>query len=142
MIQNSILVNRPIDAVFDYAAQFERHPEWQPDLKSSRLDAPAAMGVTGTDTRQMGSRTRTYAWEVTELDRPNRIGFKTLSGPVRPVGSMSFHTEGDATRVDFQMAMNPRGLMKLLSPMISRQVQTANNDHMSKFKELLESGAV
>lgn len=26
MIQNSILVDRPIDAVFDYAAQFERHP--------------------------------------------------------------------------------------------------------------------
>jgi hypothetical protein len=54
---------------------------------------------------------------------------------------MSFHTEGDATRVDFQMAMNPRGAMKLLGPLINRPVQKANDGHMTKFKHLVEGGA-
>jgi uncharacterized membrane protein len=141
MITNSILINRPIDAVFEYAAQFDRHPEWQQDLKTSTLHGPSGLDARGTDSRQMGRRVQTYDWRVSEFDPPRRIGFEALTGPVRPAGTMSFTTDGDATRVDFAMAMNPRGFMKLLAPMIERKVQQANTGHLAKFKEILESGA-
>jgi uncharacterized membrane protein len=141
MIANSIVINRPIDAVFDYAAQFERHPEWQEDLKSSKIRGPAAVGTEGTDSRQMGRRINTYDWRVTELDPPRRIGFETLTGPMRPAGTMSFTAQGDATKVDFAMDMNPRGFMKLLAPMIERQVQRANVTHLATFKKILEESS-
>jgi uncharacterized membrane protein len=140
MIKNSVVIDRPIEAVFDYVAQFERHVEWQDDLKSSKLNGPPAVGVTGSDTRQMGRRTMSYDWEVTTLDRPNKIAFGTLTGPVRPVGSMSFSVDNDSTRVDFQMEMNPRGLMKLLGSKIDRDVQKTNVEHLAKLKQLMESG--
>lgn len=84
---------------------------------------------------------QTYDWRVSEFDPPRRIGFETLTGPMRPAGTIAFTAEGDATRVDFAMAMNPRGFMKLLAPMIERKVQQANTEHLAKFKEILESGA-
>jgi uncharacterized membrane protein len=140
MITNSTVVNRPIEAVFDYAAQFERHPEWQDDLVAATIEGPPAVGVKGSETRQMGKRTQTYEWRVSEFDRPNRIGFETISGPVRPAGTIALTSQGDATRVDFQMEVNARGPMKLLTPLISRQIQRSVDAHQAKFKQLLESG--
>jgi uncharacterized membrane protein len=138
MIRNTIVVKRPIDEVFGYAAQFDRHPEWQEDLKAATIDGPAALGVTGTETRKMGPRVHTYQWRVSAYEPPHHLGFETLSGPMRPAGTMDFVSDGDGTRIDFQMELNPRGVMKLLSPMIERNVQKVNTQHLEKFKEILE----
>jgi uncharacterized protein YndB with AHSA1/START domain len=140
MIKNTCVVSRPVEEVFDYLAQFDRHPEWQHDLKTATIDGPAAVGVKGTETRQMGPRVHTYEWRVSAFERPSKLGFETLTGPMRPAGSIALSPDGDGTRIDFQMDLNPRGLMKLMSPMISRQVQRTNDEHMAKLKELLESG--
>ncbi|HVU60597.1 MAG TPA: SRPBCC family protein [Mycobacteriales bacterium] len=140
MIRNSIVVNKPIDVVFRYAAQFDRHPEWQDDLKAATMEGPAAVGVKGRETRQMGRRTSSYDWQVSAFEPPHKLGFETLTGPMRPVGTMTFTSEGDATRVDFEMDMGPRGLLKLMAPMIAKQVQKSNDEHMAKFKANLESG--
>ena len=86
----------------------------------------------------MGSRTQSYQWRVSAYERPRVVGFETLSGPMRPVGTMRFAAEGTGTRVNFQMEMNPRGLLKLMNPFIERQVQKANTLHFAKFKDLLE----
>src|SRR5579872_806319 len=138
MIRNTTVVERPVEWVFDYAAQFDRHPEWQDDLKAATFDGPAAVGVTGTETRQMGPRVHTYQWRVSAYDRPRLLGFETMSGPMRPAGTMRFSAEGTGTRVDFEMALNPRGLVKLMSRIIERQVQKTNTEHLAKFKETLE----
>ena len=142
MIKNSITVDRPIDAVFDYAAQFEKHPEWQPDLKGATFTGPAAVGAVGTETRKMGPQTHTYDWRVSEYSRPERLSFETLSGPMRPSGTMIFTSEStDRTRVDFDMTMNPQGFMKVMAPFIERHVQKMNQQHLQRFKQRLETPA-
>jgi uncharacterized membrane protein len=138
MIRNTVVVERPVEEVFDYAAQFDRHPEWQDDLKGATFAGPAAVGATGTETRQMGPRVQTYQWRVNAYDRPRVLGFETLSGPMRPSGSMAFSSEGTGTRVEFEMALNPQGMMKILGPMIERRVQKTNTAHLEKFKQILE----
>lgn len=138
MIRNTIVVERAVEDVFDYAAQFDRHPEWQDDLKAATFDGPAAVGASGTETRQMGPRVHTYRWRVSEYERPRVLGFETQSGPMRPAGKMLFMAEGTATRVDFEMVLNPRGLMRLMGPIIERRVQKTNIGHFAKFKEILE----
>jgi hypothetical protein len=82
----------------------------------------------------------TYEWRLSEFDPPNRIGFETLTGPMRPAGFTSFTAEGEATRLDFQMELNPRGFMKLMAPVITRQVQRGVTADHQKLKQLLESG--
>ena len=68
----------------------------------------------------MGRRVHTYEWRVSECEPPHRLGFETLSGPMRPAGTMVFRSEGQATQVDFEMMLNPSGWMKLLAPVIER----------------------
>jgi uncharacterized membrane protein len=138
VITSSVVVNRPIEDVFEYAAQFDRHPEWQADLKSATFAGPAAVGATGTETRQMGPRAQSYDWRVSAYERPALLGFETLTGPMRPAGSMRFSAAAGGTCVEFEMALNPRGVMKLMRPVIERQVQRATDEHLQRFKEILE----
>jgi uncharacterized membrane protein len=138
VIRNSIVVRRPVDSVFAYAAQFDRHPEWQPDLKGAEFDGPAAVGKTGVETRQVGRRTHSYQWRVSAYDSPHTLGFETLSGPMRPAGTMRFSPDGESTRVTFEMFLNPRGFMRLVAPIIERQVRRGDIDHLERFKGILE----
>ncbi len=81
----------------------------------------------------------TYEWRVSECEPPHRLGFEATSGTMRPAGTIVFRPEGEATRVDFEMALNPRGWMKLLAPIIERQVQKRNTEHLALFKQRLEA---
>ena len=138
MIRHTVSVARPIEDVFDYAAQFDRHPEWQDDLKSVTADGPPGVGSTGSQTRQVGPRVHTTQWRMSAYDRPSILGWEILSGPMRPVGTMRFSAEGVTTRLDFEMELNPRGLMKLMGPIIDRQSQKVVAEHFAKFKDILE----
>jgi len=138
MIRNTVTVESPIEEVFDYAAQFDRHPEWQDQLKSVTVDGPPAVGATGSQKRQMGPRVHTTQWRMSAYERPTILGWEILSGPMRPVGTMRFSAEGTSTRVDFEMEMNPRGWMKLMGPIIERQGQKVVAEQFAKFKDNLE----
>jgi uncharacterized membrane protein len=141
MIVNSITIRRAVADVFDYASHFERHPEWQEDLKTAEFTGPPSVGATGTETRRIGPRTHTYEWRISEFERPRRLAFETLSGLIRPVGRMTFTPVDDGTRLDFEMELRPLGPTKLVAPLIARQVRRSNDAHLAKFKELLEGGA-
>jgi len=138
MIRNTVTVERSIEEVFDYAAQFDRHPEWQDNLKGVTADGPPAVGATGTATRQIGPRVQTSQWRMSAYERPRILAWEILSGPMRPAGTMRFSAEGTSTRVDFEMELNPRGLIKLMRPLIERQGQKINAEHLAKFKDILE----
>jgi hypothetical protein len=75
---------------------------------------------------------------MSAYDRPSVLGWEVLSGPMRPAGTMRFSADGASTRVDFEMEMNPRGLMKLMGPIIDRQSQKAVAEQFAKFKDILE----
>jgi uncharacterized membrane protein len=138
MIRNTVTVGKPVEEVFDYAAQFDRHLEWQDNLTSVVSDGPPAVGSTGTATRRIGPRVQTSQWRMSAYERPQIVGWEILSGPMRPAGTMWFSAEGTSTRVDFEMALNPRGLMKLMGPLIERQGQKMSAEHLARFKDILE----
>jgi uncharacterized membrane protein len=75
---------------------------------------------------------------MSAYERPSILGWEALTGPIRPAGSMRFSPEGTSTRVDFEMAMNPRGLMKLMGPLLDRQSQKVVAEQFAKFKDILE----
>lgn len=118
---NSIVIDRPCGEVFDFLADSENDRQWRPgvlDIKRMSGDGIGAVykqGVKGPFGRRIDAD-----FERSELEAPSLIGFRALSGPVRPAGRYELVDEGGRTRVTFSLEAEPRGLSKLISPLIAR----------------------
>jgi hypothetical protein len=51
------------------------------------------------------------------------ITFQVIAGPARPTGTYIFASNGNTARVTFSLQYEPRGLTRLMAPMITRTMQ-------------------
>jgi hypothetical protein len=59
------------------------------------------------------------------VDPPRRIEFLVTAGPARPRGTFELtENPGQTTTVRFALDLKPAGLMKLMTPMITRQMRS------------------
>ena len=138
--EHSVTVSRPAQAVFDYLADGVHNSEWRAGvLEISRTSEASGEGATY---RQVlagpGGRRIDGDYRITEFDPPRRLAFQVTAGPARPSGVFELsETDGSSTRVRFALDVNPSGLMKLMTPMISRQMQQ-EVVQLDKLKSILE----
>lgn len=125
--EHTVTVNRSQKDVFDYLAEGTHNREWRAGvLEIERTSAADGLGATY---RQVlsgpGGRRIDGDYKVTVFDPPQRLEFQVTAGPARPAGvfELSGDDGGQPTRVRFSLDLNPSGLMRLMTPMIARQMQ-------------------
>jgi uncharacterized protein YndB with AHSA1/START domain len=124
--EHTVTVNRPAREVFDYLADGRHNREWRAGvLEIERTSAADGKGATY---RQVlagpGGRRIDGDYRVTVFDPPRRLEFQVTAGPARPTGVFELTENPDrSTQVRFALALKPSGLMKLMTPMITRQVR-------------------
>jgi len=122
----TVTVARPQKDVFDYLAEGSHNREWRAGvLEISRTSAADGQGATY---RQVlagpGGRRIDGDYQVTVFEPPRRLEFQVTAGPARPTGVFELSEDADqSTRVRFSLDLNPSGLMRLMTPMISRQMR-------------------
>src|SRR5262245_13037130 len=94
-------------------------------LEISRTSAADGQGATyrqvlvGPGGRRIGGD-----YQVTVFDPLRRLEFQVTAGPARPTGVFELSEVADKSiQVRFSLDLNPAGLMKLMTPMISKQSQ-------------------
>jgi uncharacterized protein YndB with AHSA1/START domain len=144
-IVSSIEIARPPAAVFAYATDPARFPEWQADVVGVRVEGggPAGVGARFTTTRRVGGAERTMTQEVTEHAAPRRWAAAGVDGPVRPSASIRVEPLGDGTRsrVTFALDFEGHGIGRPLVPMVRRQAERQAPVSYRRLKERLEAGA-
>jgi len=124
--EHTVTVNRPQKDVFDYLAEGTHNREWRSGvLEIERTSAAEGQGATY---RQVlsgpGGRRIDGDYQVTVFEPPRRLEFQVTAGPARPTGVFELSEDADqSTRVRFSLDLNPSGLMRLMTPMISRQMR-------------------
>jgi uncharacterized protein YndB with AHSA1/START domain len=117
IVTRTQIINAPADKVFDAIVDGGSFAAWNPTIRASRrLDSGEARNGTRFewDLRGFGK----VIQELQEFSRPERVRIvphiKALQGGHR------FHltAQGDATRVDHQLEMRPKGAFRLLAPMM------------------------
>ena len=140
-ITGTIVVARKPDDVFAYLDDFNQHPAWQSDVKSTKVltDGPTRVGTEVEELRQMGRRSMTTRWRVTSHEPPRRSTFETYeSSMMKPSGVISVAPEGEGSRVTFELEPNPMGFTKLLMPIIAGQIRKSITANLAKLKGNLE----
>jgi hypothetical protein len=111
--EHTVTVNRPAGAIFDYLADGTHNAEWRSGVLEIERTSPG--NGQGATYRQVlsgpGGRQIDGDYQVT-------------AGPARPSGMFELtETTPGTTTVRFTLDLRPSGLMKLLTPMIARQVR-------------------
>ena len=124
--EHTVIVARPQQDVFDYLAEGTRNREWRAGvLETSRTSAADGEGATY---RQVlagpGGQKFDADYRITAFEPPRRLEFRVTAGPVRPAGVFELSEDGDqSTRVRFSLDLNPSRLMKLMTPVLARELQ-------------------
>jgi uncharacterized membrane protein len=139
--EETVTINRPAGEVFAFIADGANNTRWRPSLLHVEQSTPGPIGV-GTVFKQEengpGGRPIATDYEITAYEPSSRLSFRVVAGPARPEGRYTFEDLDGSTRVRFELVWEPKGLSKLLSPMVGRQMprEVAN---LHKVKTILES---
>jgi len=140
-IQVSTIIQRPLADVFKFAANFENLPQWETDFKTvERLSTGAS--TTGSQFRAVLKMPGSSATSTITLTGwvPNQlVAFEGEPvGPMKPVGSFVFEAVPGGTKVTARPTPEPRGLFKLMAPMMAGYIEKLNQVHLANLKRLLE----
>ena len=122
----NITINRLVNVVFDFVLDGTKNPLWRTAVmdiqpvpgKPSGVGAVYKQGLKGPGGRRIDGD-----YEITECTPNAAIAFQVISGPARPNGTYRFESVGNATRVTFVLDFKPKGLAKLMDPIITRTMR-------------------
>ena len=114
-------IDRPLEEVFGYVADFSNLADWDPGISSSRAigdDAPA-VGTKYEVVASFGSREIPMQYEITELEPNRRVVLIGTGKPLDAVDTIVFESRNGGTWVDYTADFAFKGLIRFLAPLMS-----------------------
>ena len=141
-IDGEIVIDRPVDVVFDYVADQSNEPQYNPQMvRAEKITA----GPVGAGTRfrsAVASRGRTVEMliEITGYDRPHRLASATTMQQADISYTLTFEPAGSGTRMRWSGQVRPKGAFKLLGPLIAWMGRHQEQRIWTSLKQHLEAG--
>jgi carbon monoxide dehydrogenase subunit G len=142
-IKKTIIINRSLQEVFDFASNPANAPKWQSGIKSKRWISEEPPGIGSKQqvvARWLGRDIETIN-EYTIWDPPNAYRFQTSNGPMRLEEGLRFEPGAEGTRVNFALQIEARGIFKLAEGLIKNQAEKTSPTYLQALKRLLEAEA-
>jgi hypothetical protein len=122
LVQGDIVIERSIDEVFDFVADERNEPKYNPQMTRAEMvtEGPIGVGTKFHSVMTGVGRGAVMTIEVTEFDRPRRLGSATHLPSMDINGTLLFEAQGQSTRMKWLWNIEPRGFYKLLGPIVRR----------------------
>ncbi len=142
-VENSVVINRPVDEVFEFVSNIENLPQWAgPVLEAKQTsDGPVGVGATQTQVAQFLGRKIETSHEVTEYEPNKKLSTKTTSGPLPMEVSYILEPAAGGTKVTLGGDIDAGGFFKLAEPIVGRMLNRQTASDAANLKELLEAQA-
>ncbi len=141
-VEGDLVIERPVEDVFDFVADERNEPRYNPRmLRAEKLSAgPIGAGTRFRAEMKMKGRRRLVEMttEFTGYERPHRLASATHFTSMEIHGSLTFEPVPEGTRMRWQWNLEPRGLLKLVGPLIVRMGRRQEQAVWSGLKRLLE----
>ncbi len=139
-LEGEVLINRPVDVVFDFVADARNEPRYNRNaVRAEKVSMGAVQRGTRfhTETRGMGRRSD-WIIERTEYERPRKLSSSVHTTAVDITGCHTFEGVDGRTRMRWSWDVKPRGVFRLLGPLIGRMGQRMEERNGEKLKNFLE----
>jgi len=141
LVQGDILINRPIAEVFDFVADERNEPKYNPLMTSAEMvtQGPIRVGSKFDCVMTGVGRGAVMTIELTEFDRPRRLGSATHLSSMDIDGSLLFEAQGQGTKMTWIWNLEPRGFYKLLGPIVRRFGERQELANWTGLKKVMEA---
>ena len=120
-IEGEILIDRPVDVVFDYVADQTNEPQYNPQMVRAEKITPGPVGKGTRFRSAVASRGHTAEMliECTGYDRPRLLQSTTAMAQADISYTLTFEPAGAGTRMRWSGQVRPKGAFRLLGPVIT-----------------------
>lgn len=120
----------PIDAAFDYIADFANSHAWDPGTVSSRrIDTgPVQAGARYLLDVRMGDRIARMEYRIRDFDRPTRVVLVGSGSNVDAVDDIRFERTDNGTRIDYTADIALGGLLRFVQPFLGGSFEKIGRD--------------
>lgn len=120
-VDGQIMIHRPVDEVFDFVADERNEPRYNPQMRYAEQTSAGPIGVGTTFRAVSMSRGRPVMMTIafTEYQRPLRLSSATHLSTMDIQGTLTFGPVPEGTRMRWSWNLQPRGMLKLMTPVIA-----------------------
>jgi polyketide cyclase/dehydrase/lipid transport protein len=140
-IEGQILIGRPVEDVFDFVADSRNEPQYNPAMAGVELLTPLPIGRGTRFRARMGRAGTPMLVELTEFDRPRRLGSRTTSSMMQTSGTLTFAADGGRTVMSWHWQVRPKGWMRMLGPLFGPLGGRMERGIWASLKRYLENTA-
>ena len=139
-VVNTVVINRPVADVSQYAADPDNAPQWYENIKSVewKTARPVQVGSRIDFVARFLGRRLAYTYEVVELVPGQRLTMRTPGPPFPMETTYTWDDEHGATRMALRNRGTPSGFSAWLAPLMSFMVGRANRKDLALLKRRLE----
>jgi uncharacterized protein YndB with AHSA1/START domain len=140
LVQGDIVINRPIDEVFDFVADERNEPKYNPQMTLAEMVTQGPIGVGSKFHCVMtGARAADMTIEYTEFDRPRQLRSTTHISNMDINGTLLSEPQGQSTKMKWLWNIEPRGFLKLLGPIVRRMGEREELTNWTCLKKVMEA---
>ncbi|MGH2812780.1 MAG: SRPBCC family protein [Actinomycetota bacterium] len=133
-------IARPPSEVFGFVSDIRNEPRWHTDILEARLieGASVAKGSKfGVKFKPfMGQSEGTIT--IVEYDSPRRIVFRGRMGKMEPTVIHTVEPDHGGSRFTRRLELEPRGLLRLMAPLMGGMFRKQNAGFVATLKRVLE----
>lgn len=140
-IEGAIIIHRPVEDVFDFVTDERNEPRYNAQmLRAEKVSA----GPIGRGTRFQAESTGRprpvpMTIEFTAYERPHRLASSTHLSTMDIRGILTFDPVPEGTRMRWAWDLEPRGMLKLLTPLVAVIGRRQEKTIWSGLKHYLEA---
>lgn len=138
----SIVINRPIEEVFDVATCQERCVVWRGPIMATKMTSELPVGVGSTYEHKVKLLGVTVEAKpvITAWEPPHRAEFDNRSGPVSYYSTFTFEPAGQGTKMTTYIEAETGGAFRHIPDrLVYSAITRQHKADLEALKELLES---
>lgn len=140
-ITGHLSIAAPPELVFDTVADSRNEPAYNPAMTTVELLTPGPVGLGTRFRARMGGAGMEMVVELTEYDRPRRVGSRTTSSMMETSGALTFTPQEGGTLMSWNWNVRPAGWFRFLGPLVGFLGGRMERRIWTGLKHHLESGA-
>lgn len=142
-VDGDILIERPVEEVFDFVANQENEPRYNPEMRVATKTTEGPIGVGTSFHAELTGRGRLVPMtiRVTGFERPHRIREQVEMQAMDLTGGLDFEPTHGGTRMRWHWDLRPEGFLRFMGPLVAIMGRRQERRIWTGLKRLLESRA-